>query len=58
MPKRTPLYEEHLKLGAKMVEFGGWAMPLQYTGIIEEHKAVRARAGMFDAGHMGVVKFI
>ncbi|MDR2428558.1 MAG: glycine cleavage system aminomethyltransferase GcvT [Candidatus Margulisbacteria bacterium] len=58
MLKRTPLYAEHLKLGAKMVEFGGWEMPLQYTGIIEEHKAARARAGMFDAGHMGVVKFI
>ncbi|MDR1452871.1 MAG: hypothetical protein LBJ25_02720 [Candidatus Margulisbacteria bacterium] len=57
MLKHTPLYEEHLRLGAKMVEFGGWEMPLQYTGIIEEHKAVRSRAGMFDAGHMGVVKF-
>ncbi|GBR75632.1 glycine cleavage system protein T [Candidatus Termititenax persephonae] len=56
--KHTPLYPEHLKLGAKMVEFAGWAMPLQYKSLLEEHKAVRARAGMFDAGHMGVVKFL
>jgi len=55
--QRTPLYEEHLKLGAKMVSFGGWLMPLQYSGLLAEHKAVRAGAGMFDAGHMGVVKF-
>ena len=55
--KRTPLYNEHLKLGAKMVEFGGWEMPLQYKNLLEEHKAVRTGAGMFDAGHMGVVRF-
>jgi aminomethyltransferase len=55
--KHTPLYDEHLKLGAKIVEFGGWAMPLQYQNLIAEHKAVRSRAGIFDAGHMGVVKF-
>ncbi|MDR1996882.1 MAG: glycine cleavage system aminomethyltransferase GcvT [Candidatus Margulisbacteria bacterium] len=55
--KRTPLYAEHLKLGAKMVEFGGWEMPVQYQNLIAEHRAVRAHAGMFDAGHMGVVKF-
>jgi aminomethyltransferase len=56
--KRTPLYEEHLKLNAKMVEFGGWEMPLQYQSLLAEHQAVRSRAGMFDAGHMGVVKFL
>jgi aminomethyltransferase len=50
--KRTPLYEEHLALGARMVPFAGWEMPVQYTGIIEEHKAVRAMAGVFDVGHM------
>jgi aminomethyltransferase len=56
--KRTPLYNEHLKLKAKMVPFGGWEMPVQYTGVIEEHLAVRNDVGMFDAGHMGVVRFI
>jgi len=56
MPKRTPLYGEHLSLGAKMVEFGGWEMPVSYSGIIEEHLAVRNAAGLFDIGHMGVVE--
>ncbi len=52
--KRTPLYEEHLKLGAKLVEFGGWEMPLNYpTGIIAEHLATRKCAGLFDISHMG-----
>jgi aminomethyltransferase len=51
--KRTPLYEEHLALGARMVEFGGWDMPVQYSGILEEHRAVRTRAGLFDVSHMG-----
>ena len=51
--KRTPLYEEHQKLGARMIPFGGWDMPVQYTGIIEEHRAVRNAAGIFDLGHMG-----
>ena len=50
--KRTPLYEEHLALGARMVPFAGWDMPVQYTGIIEEHRAVRSSAGVFDVGHM------
>ncbi len=53
--KRTPLYEEHKILGAKLVEFGGWEMPVQYTSIIEEHKAVRERIGLFDVSHMGEV---
>ncbi|WIG60133.1 MAG: Aminomethyltransferase (glycine cleavage system T protein) [Ktedonobacterales bacterium] len=51
--KRTPLYERHRALGARLVEFGGWEMPVQYTGIIEEHHAVRQRAGLFDVCHMG-----
>lgn len=50
---RTPLYNEHLKLGARMVPFAGWEMPVQYTGVIEEHNAVRRAAGMFDVSHMG-----
>lgn len=50
--KRTPLYEEHLALGARMVPFAGWDMPVQYAGIIEEHNAVRASAGIFDVSHM------
>ncbi|MDF2629985.1 MAG: glycine cleavage system protein [Symbiobacteriaceae bacterium] len=51
--KRTPLFEMHLKHGARMVPFGGWEMPVQYTGVIEEHKAVREQAGLFDVSHMG-----
>ncbi len=53
--KKTPLWSEHKRLGAKLVEFGGWEMPLQYTSIIEEHKAVRERAGVFDVSHMGEI---
>ncbi|QNB45175.1 glycine cleavage system aminomethyltransferase GcvT [Thermanaerosceptrum fracticalcis] len=53
--KKTTLYELHKKLGAKMVEFSGWEMPVQYTGIIEEHKAVRSAAGLFDVSHMGEI---
>lgn len=51
--KRTPLFEMHLKQGARMVPFGGWEMPVQYTGVIEEHRAVRNEAGLFDVSHMG-----
>jgi len=51
--QQTPLYELHLAAKARMVEFGGWAMPLQYTGIIAEHQAVRTSVGMFDVSHMG-----
>lgn len=51
--KRTYLYDEHLKLGAKFTEFGGWDMPVQYTSIIDEHNAVRTNAGVFDTSHMG-----
>jgi aminomethyltransferase len=49
----TPLADRHRALGAKMVEFAGWSMPIQYTGILEEHRAVRSRAGLFDLSHMG-----
>src|ERR687888_2193616 len=52
-PKKTPLYEEHVKRGAKMVPFAGWVMPVQYTSIVEEHQAVRNNVGMFDISHMG-----
>jgi aminomethyltransferase len=55
MLKRTPLYSAHQKLGARLVEFGGWEMPLYYSGIIEEHQAVRSAAGIFDISHMGEV---
>src|SRR4030095_4116597 len=51
--KRTPLYDVHVKAGAKMVPFGGWEMPVQYTGIVEEHRAVRSAVGLFDISHMG-----
>ena len=52
--KRTFLYDAHLSLGAKITEFAGWEMPLQYSSIIDEHNAVRNAAGIFDASHMGV----
>ncbi len=55
MPKRTPLYEVHRRLGARLVEFGGWEMPIQYSGILDEHRAVRGAAGLFDISHMGEV---
>lgn len=54
--KRTSLYEQHRALGARFVEFGGWEMPVQYSGILEEHQAVRTRAGLFDVSHMGEFK--
>ena len=50
---RTTLYDDHIRLNARMVEFGGWEMPVQYTGIVEEHKAVRSAVGVFDISHMG-----
>jgi aminomethyltransferase len=55
--KKTPLHASHLALGAKMVPFGQWDMPVQYRGIIEEHRAVRSAAGLFDVSHMGEVEF-
>lgn len=53
---RTPLYDMHKKLGAKMVNFGGWEMPVSYSGVLKEHEAVRTKAGLFDVSHMGEVK--
>src|SRR5207249_2571589 len=53
--KRTPLFSAHQKLGAKLIEFGGWEMPVQYTSISDEHLAVRNAAGVFDISHMGEV---
>ena len=52
---RTYLYHNHVKLGAKMVDFAGWDMPVQYTSIIEEHNNVRNNAGLFDVSHMGEI---
>ncbi len=54
--KKTALAETHSKMGAKMIEFGGWLMPVQYNGIMEEHKAVRTAAGLFDLSHMGEIE--
>ena len=54
--KRTPLYDRHVALGARMVPYAGWTMPVQYKGIIHEHKVVREQAGLFDLGHMGQVE--
>jgi aminomethyltransferase len=54
--RRTPLYERHLELGAKLVQFAGWEMPVLYEGVREEHMAVRTHAGMFDVSHMGEVE--
>src|SRR5258706_2763262 len=54
--KRTPLYDCHLEAGAKMVDFAGWEMPVQYQGVIDEHRAVRTAAGLFDVSHMGEVR--
>ncbi len=51
--QKTPIHEEHVKLGAKMVWFAGWDMPIQYTSIIDEHMTVRSKAGAFDVSHMG-----
>ncbi len=53
--KRTPLYAAHQRLGGKLIEFGGWEMPVQYVGIVEEHLAVRQAAGLFDISHMGEI---
>lgn len=53
--KKTPLFEEYEKHGAKVIDFGGWALPVQFSGIMEEHAAVRTSAGLFDVSHMGEV---
>ncbi len=57
MPLRTPLFETHVRARARMVEFAGWEMPVQYAGILKEHEAVRTRVGLFDVSHMGEVVF-
>jgi aminomethyltransferase len=54
--RHTPLYDRHKAHGARFVEFGGWEMPVQYSGIIDEHNAVRQRAGLFDVSHMGEIE--
>jgi aminomethyltransferase len=54
--KHTPLYDEHVRAGARMVEFAGWQMPVQYTSIVTEHRAVRTAAGLFDVSHMGEIE--
>jgi aminomethyltransferase len=51
--RRTPLHDRHVALGARMVPFAGWEMPVQYSGVIQEHRAVREDAGVFDVSHMG-----
>ncbi|HTH48483.1 MAG TPA: glycine cleavage system aminomethyltransferase GcvT, partial [Candidatus Limnocylindria bacterium] len=51
--KRTPLFAAHQKLGGKLIEFGGWEMPVQYSSIVDEHLCVRRAAGIFDICHMG-----
>src|SRR3954453_14971396 len=56
MLKRTPLHDSHVLLGARMVEFAGWDMPVQYSGPIPEHMAVREAAGLFDVSHMGEIE--
>jgi len=56
MLKPTPLNQIHRKLDAKMVDFGGWDMPVQYRGVIDEHQAVRSAAGLFDVSHMGEIE--
>ena len=57
MPKETPLVGRHRELGARLIEFAGWLMPIQYSGIVDEHKAVREAAGLFDVSHMGEIWF-
>jgi aminomethyltransferase len=56
--KKTPLNDIHRELGARMIDFGGWDMPVQYTGLTDEHRAVRERAGLFDVSHMGECRIV
>ncbi len=53
--KKTPLYESHVALGGKIIDFGGWALPVQYSSILNEHHKVRTEAGLFDVSHMGEI---
>jgi aminomethyltransferase len=54
--RRTPLHAMHRRMGARMVDFGGWDMPVQYSGVLEEHRAVRQAVGLFDVSHMGEIE--
>src|SRR5213596_924830 len=54
--QRTPLHDRHAALGARLVPFAGWEMPVQYEGVIQEHRAVRTDAGVFDVSHMGEIE--
>jgi aminomethyltransferase len=54
--RRTPLHDCHVEAGARLVEFAGWRMPVQYSGVIDEHRAVRSAAGLFDVSHMGEIR--
>jgi len=56
MSRKTPIYDSHIKLRARMVDFAGWQMPVQYTSVIAEHEAVRGHAGLFDVSHMGEIE--
>ena len=57
-PLKSPLHERHEALGAKFSEFGGWLMPLQYSGVVAEHRAVRGAVGVFDVSHLGKVRVL
>lgn len=57
LSQKTPLYEDHVKLGARIVDFAGWQMPVQYTSLKEEHAATRTHVGLFDVSHMGEIRF-
>ena len=57
-PRKTALYDSHVALGARMVDFNGWWLPVQYAGILEEHRAVREQAGLFDVSHMGEIRVV
>src|SRR5579864_73404 len=54
--KRTPLHAVHVSMGARMVDFGGWEMPVQYSGLVDEHHTVRRAVGLFDVSHMGEIE--
>src|SRR5579864_6122760 len=54
--RRTPLHAVHVSMGAKMVDFGGWDMPVQYSGLVDEHHTVRRAVGLFDVSHMGEIE--
>ncbi|HYO74927.1 MAG TPA: glycine cleavage system aminomethyltransferase GcvT, partial [Thermoanaerobaculia bacterium] len=53
--RKTPLNQLHRELGGKMVDFGGWDLPVQFSGILDEHEAVRTNVGIFDVSHMGEI---